>query len=814
MTEIYAAHAHDLKKKGYSPLPLPPGEKFPPPFGWTGALAHMASGPDVQFWIETEPAGANIALRVPDDVIGIDVDQYDDKTGAESVRAAIKTFGPLPSSGRLTSRPETPSGIRLFRVPAGTKLAGTFEAAGLGKHVEIIQHHHRYLVAPPSVHPNGGVYGWYGMDGQLADLPAIADLPDLPQTWVDGLQKVEKEPATDHPHDAWDAMDARTKNRVGTYVATAWDAILEQFTEMKTWDEGYTGEHGGWELTTLALTASLASLVKADWNDLDAEVTVKAIESYAPRSASFTVGQSVSKFLRALEGDNVQPRPYPFPVEDNSWFDDVPEAPRPFAEADVVPGTLSESELAVTIWPDYEQNDFGNSQRIAAWAKGNLLWLHDSKVWVRYNGIHWERSVNAGENAALEALNVAYELEMHNYRDQKTGDETASPREKFRQWIMGQKMAGKYSAAARTAQMSESLNRSEKDFDVDPFKLGVLNGTVDLRTGELTKGTKDEMIATVSPVKYNPNATAPQFQAFLEASMPSQEMRDYLQRILGYSMTGSTSEEAMFIHFGEKTANGKSVLFDMMDSVLGPHFAAASSKALLVQRAEKTGQDFVDMVGPRFLSLSETPEGARLDEAEVKSITSADKRGDRAHYVGRKGGGLRITGKVHIATNHMPHISASPSILRRIHLISWMISFEKNQDRSLKSKLHHELEGILAWLVEGSKLWWKEYEEHGTGLRKPVEAELALAAYADDENDVLRWVADRTEPIGNVGIWSRPSELYEDYKAWFHRQNPDAKMLSMKKFCQKLLLVPGVERTGQASNRPIYNIQTIDWSKV
>jgi P4 family phage/plasmid primase-like protien len=772
LTEIYAAHAHDLKKKGYSPLPLPIRLKFPPPIGWTGALAHMASGPDVQFWIETEPAEANIALRVPNDVIGIDVDQYDEKTGAESVRAAMKTFGPLPSSGRLTSRPDTPSGIRLFRVPAGTKLAGTFEAAGLGKHVEIIQHHHRYLVAPPSVHPNGGIYGWYGMDGKLAELPAVADLPELPQAWIDGLQKVEKEPATDHPHDAWDAMDARTKNRVGTYVATAWDAILEQFTEMKTWDEGYTGEHGGWELTTLALTASLASLVKADWNDLDAEVTVKAIESYAPRSASFTVGQSVSKFLRALEGDNVQARPYPFPVEDHSWFDDAPEAPRPFAEA----GEASDGSpaIAITIWPQYEQNDFGNSQRIAAWAKGNLLWLEDSKVWVRYNGVHWEKSTTAGDNAAVEALNVAYDLEMEHYREQKTGDELNSPREKFYAWVMGQKMAGKYTAASRTAQMSGALSRFSHEFDADPMVLGVLNGTVDLKTGELRKGTKDELIATAAPFRYDPDAKAPRFQQYLEESIPDADTRKYLQRVVGYSITGLTIEQVMFMHYGERTNNGKSVLMDLMGAILGEYAGGADSKALIESRNEQHSTHIASLVGPRFLMMSETARGARLSDVLIKQITGGDKITARKLYQDNQD--YSINGKIHIATNHLPHIVSSPSTNRRIQLINWPVEIKDEKiDLQLARKLKDsEAEGILAWAIAGAVEWWallQEQQQDGrprktgrpSGLGQSADSIAATAKFLASEDNIQEWLEERCEPSETV---ESASNLYRDYKYW------------------------------------------------
>jgi P4 family phage/plasmid primase-like protien len=769
---IYAAHAHSLRKKGYSPLPLPPGEKFPPPFGWTGALAHMASGPDVQFWIETEPADANIALRLPDGVIGIDIDQYGEKTGAESVKAAIEKFGRLPSSGRSSARP-APAGIRLFRVPPGTRLAGTFKAAGLGPHVDIIQHHHRYLVAPPSIHPEGGTYGWYTLQNELAEFPAVEDLPELPEAWIEGLQNVEKEPAVDHPHDAWDAMDARTKNRVGTYVGHAWSEIMAQFQDMKEWDDGYTGEHGGWELTTLALTASLASLVKADWNEYDAETTVTALEEVLPHDGKFTIGNGVSKFLRALENDSIQPRPYPFPEEDHSWFDDVAEAPRPFADAGNVPGTLSESELATTIWPQYEQNDFGNSQRIAAWAKGNLYWLHDTKIWVRYNGVHWEKSPGAGENAALEALNVAYELEMDNYREEKTGDETASPREKFRVWVMGQKMAGKYAAAAKTAQMSEVLNRSEQDFDADPYKLGVLNGTVDLKTGELTKGTKDEMIATVAPTRYDPTAKCPRFDRYLEDSLPDPEVRGYLKRAMGYSITNSVDEQVMFIHHGV-TSNGKSVLMNVLAAIMGEYAGGADPKALIESRQEQHSTHVASLHGPRLLLMSETARGARLSDTLIKQITAGDVVVARKLY--QENQDLKISGKIHIVTNHLPHIVSSKSTNRRIQLIEWPveISEEKIDLRLAQKIIANEAEGVLRWLVEGAVEWAAtlEQSEQGpirkggrpSGLAVPMQVITDTAKYLQSEDEVAEWMDERT--FETESEFNSSKNIYADYRSW------------------------------------------------
>ncbi len=186
----YAATAMAVHDSGLgSPLPIPAGQKTPPPPGWTGAAGLVASRADVGAWIDQEGT-ANVAIRLADGVIGIDVDAYAGKGGASTLAAAVAAYGPLPGTVTTTSRDDGVSGIRLYRVPAGTVLVGSLAAAGHGPAVEVIQPHHRYAMAAPSVHPEGPRYRWVGPD--FTDLspgvvPSVGDLPELPASWVEGL---------------------------------------------------------------------------------------------------------------------------------------------------------------------------------------------------------------------------------------------------------------------------------------------------------------------------------------------------------------------------------------------------------------------------------------------------------------------------------------------------------------------------------------------------------------------------------------------------------------------------------------------------
>ncbi|WP_288336905.1 bifunctional DNA primase/polymerase [uncultured Gordonia sp.] len=188
LADGYAAAAPQYWAAGWRGiLPMPRGRKFPPPTNYTGYQALEPSYPDIQAWCDDNPDG-NIALHLPHTIIGIDVDAYDGRTGAGTIAYAEHLWGALPNTVRTTSRDDTASGIRLYRVPPGTQLATKIEFPdhSLG-HIEIIQASHRYAVVWPSLHPTGARYRWQNSNGEAVDIPSPDDLPHLPQQWIDNL---------------------------------------------------------------------------------------------------------------------------------------------------------------------------------------------------------------------------------------------------------------------------------------------------------------------------------------------------------------------------------------------------------------------------------------------------------------------------------------------------------------------------------------------------------------------------------------------------------------------------------------------------
>lgn len=175
-------------------LPLRPASKVPHLAGWTGYDGAWPTDAQIAKWRESQPDDANLMLRVNYGLVGIDVDAYDAETGAQTLAEAQKRWGPLPDTYRSSSRSDDDlSGIRVYRVPEGVLFKGVIAFADLEiGDVEIIQPHHRHITAWPSIHPNGGLYRWYGPDGELLPegvVPRVEDLPELPAMWVENLSR-------------------------------------------------------------------------------------------------------------------------------------------------------------------------------------------------------------------------------------------------------------------------------------------------------------------------------------------------------------------------------------------------------------------------------------------------------------------------------------------------------------------------------------------------------------------------------------------------------------------------------------------------
>jgi putative DNA primase/helicase len=267
---------------------------------------------------------------------------------------------------------------------------------------------------------------------------------------------------------------------------------------------------------------------------------------------------------------------------------------------------------------------------------------------------------------------------------------------------------------------------------------------------------REDLITKLAPVEYDPEAAAPTWAAFLERVLPD-EVRAFFQRAAGYSLTGDTSEQVMFINHGPG-ANGKSTAQEAIAAALGDYALRTPTEMLLAKRAGGIPNDIARLKGARFAAASETEEGRRLAESLVKDLTGQDTIS--ARFMRAEWFDFRPTHKLWLSTNHKPEVRGTDeAIWRRIRLVPWTQTIPPaEQDKKLLAKLRKELPGILAWLVRGCLMWQRE------GLRPPDEVRKATGRYRA-EMDVLAAFIDE-ECIVAERATATAKALYAAYKAW------------------------------------------------
>lgn len=610
----------------------------------------------------------------------------------------------------------------------------------------------------------------------------------LPKALIEALlEKQVVDLGEEIAHAAYDAMPAEQKKRIDAYVDAAVERTLADLSLLSNLDDGERNKDGyGWETGTWYYAGAIAQLVKADWTNLTMEDVRQPFRDAIPSSFGEWHEHAVGMLPRTILNDDFPARLFPSELEEielgrNARVVDFSEAggseEPPSAEDITVEANADD-------WPREPRNEEGHVERTKRWAAGALRWLADEQIWVRYNGVHWERDSQAGAKAARSAMKIARWTEAANYDDtQQTDEKTGKPKpselDKFVKAMSDQSTDRMFNSVARVLGREDGIETFSTEFDTDDYLLGVANGTVDLRTGELVAGTPEQMISKASPIGYDPAATAPRFQQYLKESIPSEDVRLYLQRVIGYSITGSTLEQVMFIHYGEATNNGKSVLINVLSRMLAEYSGIADPKALIESRNDQHTTHIAGLAGPRLLAMSETARGARLSDVLVKNITGGDEV--KARKMREDGQAYRIIGKIHMATNHLPHIVSSASTNRRIHVIPWTVEIPNDKiDLRLAEKLIPELPGILTWAIDGAQLWWKAMEEstgrvdgeRPSGLGMPVEVRQATDAYLGDEDEIARWLEERTTAGDN--LFETATNLFTDYKWWAERQNTRA----------------------------------------
>lgn len=317
----------------------------------------------------------------------------------------------------------------------------------------------------------------------------------------------------------------------------------------------------------------------------------------------------------------------------------------------------------------------------------------------------------------------------------------------------------KRAACVALAQHELEVVARSEDLDADPMTLNVANGTIDLATGTLRPHRREDLCTKIADVPYDPDASAPTWDAFLERVQPDPEVRSYLARLAGYTLTGSTREESLAFCFGTG-ANGKSVFLLALRSALGDYAVKAPRGLLMSERpgAEKHSTEIMTLRGARLAWCSEVNERDAWDEAKTKDLASADPI--TARLMRQDNVTFDPTHKLWINGNHRPRVRGDDEgIWRRLKLVPWPVTIpEGERDKTLAAKLEAERSGILGWAVRGC-LGWLE-----VGLSAPSAVRQATDRYRADEDQIGRFLADRCQVGPREEAFA--TELYKSFVLW------------------------------------------------
>lgn len=407
----------------------------------------------------------------------------------------------------------------------------------------------------------------------------------------------------------------------------------------------------------------------------------------------------------------------------------------------------------------YELTDFGQAEALVYIFKDRLRYVV-GLGWIIWNSRRWVRDE---QSAYIQFgwISARLRLKAMNYRlEQIPPDEKDAIQEAMYaiRFASGRRNLAKVESALKSASTMPYFVTQANELDRDNFKIGVMNGVVDLRSGRLIPPQASDLITKRTHINYFQDAPCPRWLQFLnEIFDGNEDLIRYIKRSIGYMLTGDIREQCFFILYGHG-ANGKSVFTDILKKLLGDYSTAVEFKTF-TGSASVVGDDLAPLRGVRLTVSAESNKGSRLDEGLIKQVTGGDEV--RVRYLHGKYFTYQPQFKIVLMTNHKPIIiGTDKGIWRRVKMIPFMQTFEgKKADKELPAKLESELSGILSWAVEGVQEWLIH------GLDMPTSVKEATDAYRE-EMDTLGLFIEEACVTGSQNYSTTAKQIYKEYVSW------------------------------------------------
>jgi putative DNA primase/helicase len=433
-----------------------------------------------------------------------------------------------------------------------------------------------------------------------------------------------------------------------------------------------------------------------------------------------------------------------------------------FAEARGVKWTspaLAPIEAARAGTP-YPMTDLGNAERLVAYHGDAVRWDVARKVWRAWDGRRWAvDSALQVQRRASDAVRRIRKEATAAPSNTGTGKDTGAAL--FAHAVKSESR-DRLAAMIEVAKSLPGIAVAAADLDADPWVLNVLNGTLDLRTGTLRPHDRADLITKLAPVEYRPGCRCERLERFLASACGGDPaLVAFLQVVAGYTLTGDTSEEKLFLVYGPE-ASGKTTFLEMLRAALGEYARTVQADLLTKARDSRGGgaasPELAALAGARMAAGSEMEQGRELAEALAKNLTGGEHITARHLYAEHFDFAPQF--KLWLALNHLPRVSADDgAIWRRILRIGFEHTVPAGQrDKTLKPYLRDPNGGapaVLAWAVEGCLRWQRE------GLVIPEAVSRSTSAYRAESDPLATFMEDAL--VFNPDAWTPWGDVWAAY---------------------------------------------------
>jgi len=429
---------------------------------------------------------------------------------------------------------------------------------------------------------------------------------------------------------------------------------------------------------------------------------------------------------------------------------------------DYYPKDTELDEETIKILAGFEYTEAGQAEAFAHLFAERLRYV-PGVGWFVWTGVRWEqdnrRATKQYAFTAARARRWAVQQAQPPDGDSDAVKDALARREKAIKWTLSAESNSKANNVVDIAETHPSMITSYNQLDRDSHLIGAANGLIDLRSGQLLAPDRGRMVTMSTGIPFFADAQAPRWEQYMsEICCGDTELVSYLQRAIGYSLTGDTSEQCFFLCHGTGS-NGKTTFLNLLGYLAGEYADNTPFSTFEAGKQSSTGQELVALRGKRLISSSETSEGTRLNEARIKALTGKDPITGR-YLFSRTSITFVPDFKIWLAVNHRPVItSGGYGLWRRVRLVPFNARFtDEQKDKHLEEKLISELPGILAWAVRGAMAWFNQ------GLGEPPAVTEATKAYEADSDILGQFLEACTIQGDHYQVKS--SQLYAAYSQW------------------------------------------------